>query len=52
MATVQVSNGGKTRQVGQVHIEITVTNLSDAILAKNGQLAQELVRTEWINDVR
>ncbi|MEO6044970.1 MAG: hypothetical protein ABIQ47_13785 [Tepidiformaceae bacterium] len=47
MTTVQVSSGGKKPQVGRDHIEITVTNLSDAIMAKNGQLALEPVRTEW-----
>ena len=35
--------------MGQVHIEITVRNLSDEILATNGYLAAEAVRTETIN---
>lgn len=51
MTTAQVSTGGKERQVGQVHIEITVRNLSDEILARNGHLAAEAVRTETINHV-
>ena len=51
MTTTQVSTGGKERQVGQVPIEITVRNLSDEILARNGYLAAEAVRTETINHV-
>ena len=51
MTTAEISTGGKERQVGQVHIEITVTNLSDAILARNGHLAPGLVRTETMSDV-
>lgn len=51
MTTTQVSTGGKERQVGQVHIEITVKNLRDEFFASGGYLAAEAVRTETMNHV-
>ncbi len=37
--------------MGQIHIEITVTNRIDEALAKKGQLSPQAVRTETIGNV-
>ncbi len=51
MTTAQVSTGGKERQVGQVHVEITVTNLRDENFVSGGYLGPEAIRSETIRDV-
>ncbi len=51
MTTAQVSTGGKERQVGQVHVEITVTNSRDENFASGGYLKPEAIRSETMPDV-
>lgn len=52
MTTAPITDmGGKERQVGQVHIKVTVTNSRDEALASAGHLPAESVRSTTISRV-